>query len=84
MIAFPYENANKDKSNIEDNEIQRHKQDYKLWDGFFIPPPHQLHTISLQSTKQWYKTSALVTSLKRYNILLPTLTEEDDAQRMHL
>merc|ERR1719242_2015306 len=51
MISLPYdskqEEEDKDSIHIDDSDLSRHKIDYKLWDGFFVPPINQLQTASL-------------------------------------
>ena len=48
---MPYNNdKSKEKSqfaNLDDTDLQRHKIDYKLWDGFFVPPMDQIQTASI-------------------------------------
>ena len=65
MISFPYKKYHDNQkgvfSALDDSDVQRHKRDFELWNGFFIPPEHQFQTSQIS------QDDALDAKNKRYS-----------------
>eukprot|EP01083_Nonionella_stella_P040725 110414_1 len=69
IISFPFNNDDRDGeqglfTNLDDSDVQRHKRNFELWSGFFIPPEHQFQTTQMDNDSvnrtTFYKELAIV------------------------
>ena len=74
MISFPYKKSFGNQqgvfASLDDSDVQRHKRDFELWNGFFIPPEHQFQTsqISQDSVDIKNKRKARYLNQKKANV----------------
>eukprot|EP01084_Bolivina_argentea_P038517 71232_1 len=82
MISLPYENVKTNKNNkfkgLDDSRLQRHKIDYQLYAGFFVPPTNRLQTSAISKNmkqinmmnnlqlNKWYEILSHVESLTKF------------------
>eukprot|EP01083_Nonionella_stella_P314177 1130828_1 len=78
MISLPYQTVKNDNDEafkgLDDSDIQRHKIDYQLWQGFFVPPMNQLQTASISKNmlqevddlENWHQSISRVESLQKF------------------
>ena len=77
MISIPFETTTKKEdveyTGLDDSDLQRHKIDYQLWNGFFMPPMNQLQTAQISKNmsvtddfEDWYSSLSRVEPLTKF------------------